>query len=206
MIEVRDLLPLHALGLLDAADCEAVERAVAADPALAAELVAYRDAASALVRTLPAVEPPAPVWDRIVHSIGAGRFERFVTRFQHLFDVTAERAREVLGWVDDPSRWEAFKPGSWLIHFEAGPACAGADNGLVKVSAGAPFPWHGHDGEETALVLQGSGRDHKGNVLHAGDVWVEHAGTQHEFHAGEGEDLVFAVRVYGVDFDVTRPE
>ena len=46
MSDIRELLPLHALGVLEADEAREVERAVAADPALAAELAAYRDAAS----------------------------------------------------------------------------------------------------------------------------------------------------------------
>jgi putative transcriptional regulator len=199
--DLRDLLPLHALGLLDADEAAGVERALAADPALAAELVAYREAAAAVGAALPPVEPGRAVWDRLLHSIGGGRFDGFADAMARLFDVTADRARELLGWIDDPARWETFAPGAWLIHFPAGPACAGADTGFVRVAAGARFPRHVHGGDEVTLVLQGAGRDHAGLVMRAGDEHLEVAGSQHEFTAEPGEDFVFAVRVVDVRFD-----
>ena len=205
MIDVRDLLPLHALDLLDSDEALAVERAVAANPALRTELAQYREAAAAVGASLTPREPSRAVWDRLLHSIGAGRFDRFAAPLSRLFDVTVERARELLGWIEDPSRWETFKPGAWLMHLPAGPACAGADTGFVRVTAGAPFPWHAHGGEETTLVLQGAGRDTAGVVHGVGDQWSEPAGSQHDFAAEPGEDYIFAVRVIEVDFNVPRP-
>jgi putative transcriptional regulator len=203
-MDVRDLLPLHALGLLDEEESAAVERAAAADPVVRAELAAYRDAGAVLGTSLTPREPSRAVWDRLLHSIGAGRFERFTGPISRLFDVSFERARELLGWIDDPARWEDFKPGAWLLHFPAGPACAGADTGFVKVTAGAAFPWHAHGGEEVTLVLQGAGRDSDGVVHGVGDQWAEPAGSRHEFAAEPGEDYIFAVRVLDVDFDVQK--
>jgi len=196
---------LHALGVLDPSEAADVERAVRADPALAAELTRYRDVTSALGETLAVDAPPRWVWDRLVHSIGAGRFDRFVARFARIFDVTVDRARELLGWIDDPNRWEELKPGSWLVHFPAGPACAAADTGFVRVTAGAQFPWHRHEGEEVTLVLQGAYRDHQGVLVGAGEEVVENGGSEHDFAAEPGDDLIYAVRVVGVDFNVARP-
>jgi putative transcriptional regulator len=201
--DVRELLPLHALGLLDADEAAGVERAVAADPALAIELAAYRDAAAAVGSALPSLEPSRAVWDRLLHSIGGGRFDGFAASIARLFDVSADRARELMGWIDDPTRWQTFAPGAWLIHFPAGPACAGADTGFVKVAPGARFPRHVHGGDEVTLVLQGASRDQDGRVLRAGDEHLEVAGSLHEFTAEPGEDFVFAVRVVDVRFDLT---
>ncbi len=53
--DVRELLPLYALGVLDAAESAVVERAVAGDPTLAAELAAYQRTAEGMVA------PIAPV-------------------------------------------------------------------------------------------------------------------------------------------------
>jgi len=96
-------------------------------------------------------------------------------------------------------------PGAWLLHFQGGPSCATADCGFVRVSAGATFPWHAHDGDETTIVLAGAGRDSEGAVHGVGDEWVEQGGSQHDFSAELGEDYLFAVRVFGVRFDVTKP-
>ncbi|HEU0033378.1 MAG TPA: zf-HC2 domain-containing protein, partial [Kofleriaceae bacterium] len=71
--DVRELLPLYALGILDPDEAQAVERAVAADPGLAAELDAYQASTDALVAP---VEPSPDVKLRLLASVGGGRFER----------------------------------------------------------------------------------------------------------------------------------
>ena len=82
MTDIRELLPLYALGILDATEATIVERAVAADPSLSAELVSYQQAAERLVGLIVApVEPPADVKARLLVSAGRGKWERFATRF-----------------------------------------------------------------------------------------------------------------------------
>ncbi len=216
-----ELLALHALDALDADDAARVEAAVAADPALARELDALRAAAAAIAGELPVVAPPAGVKARLEASLDAltrpGRLDRFAARLAALFDVTVDKARMMLAWIDqpdqadqpdEPGRWEAMAPGVSLMHLPAGPACAGADCGFVRLEPGATFPWHAHDGEEVTVVLQGRARDADGTALAPGAEVVLGASTAHDFHAeGEvGEEpYIFAVRVFGVRFDVARP-
>src|SRR5262245_58499537 len=119
MSDVRELLPLYALGVLEPDDASAVERAVAADPALAAELDAYLD-------LVPAVAPPPDIKARLLASVGGGRFEKFAERTAKLLDVTLARARELLGLIERPAAWEHPVPGVSLIHFDGGPAYAAA--------------------------------------------------------------------------------
>ncbi len=209
---IIELLALHALGALDEADAARVEAAVAADPALRRELDALREAAGILVDGLPIEPVPAAVRVRLEASLDAlsrpGRLDRFAVRLAELFDVTVDKARMLLRWIDEPARWEAFAPGAALMHLPAGPACAGADCGFVRLEPGATFPWHHHDGEEVTVVLQGRARDADGSVLVPGDEVVLGAASEHDFTA-EGapadEAYVFAVRVRGVRFDVERP-
>jgi hypothetical protein len=203
--DVRDLLPLYALGMLAPDEARAVERAVDADPTMAAELAAFEVAAADLVVGLEPVAPAAAVRDRLLASAGGGRFDRFAARLAGMFDVGVARARELLGLIEDPGRWEAAFPGAGLLHFEGGPACAGADNGFVRLEAGAPFPWHRHEGDETVLVLQGSIVDGDGKVTAVGEEDRRRAGTEHDFSAGPDEDLIFAARVFGVRWDVEKP-
>lgn len=201
--DLRELLAAHALGALDPDEAAAVEAAVAADPALAAELEAHRDAAAALVG---AVVAPAPaVRDRLMASVDAlarpGRFDRFAARLAALFDVSIDKARMFLGWIDDPAQWERYPiPGVQVVHLPAGPAWAAADCGLVRMPPGARFPWHTHRGEEVTVILQGRARDSDGRHLGPGDELVVGADDEHDFVVDEAsEEYIFAVRLHGID-------
>ncbi len=205
MTDVHDLLPLYALGLLESDEAEVVERAIARDPAIAAELRAYDRAADQLLAVAPTARPSAAVRERLLASLGAGRFERFATGIADLYDVAIERAREILGLLDDPAQRQPAFPGAALLHFAAGPACAGADTGFVILAAGARFPWHQHEGDERVLCLQGTIIDDDGTVYGPGDIQVKAPGTAHEFQAGPDQELIFAARVFGVRFDVVKP-
>jgi mannose-6-phosphate isomerase-like protein (cupin superfamily) len=184
MSDVRELLPLYALGELSADEAAAVERAIEADANLAAELESYLD--------LVAVTPSPDIKTRLLASAGGGRFEKFAGRMASLLDVTIDRARELLGLVERPSSWETPVPGVELIHFDGGPAYAAADCGFVRIAPGCKFPWHTHRGEEVSVILSGAMRDHDGKLLRAGDELVHQPGTQHELTA-EGDDPVIYV-------------
>ena len=197
MSDVRELLPLHALGLLDGDEARDVERAVAADPALAAELASYRDAAHQLVSLVPEAAPSPDVKTRLLASAGGGRFERFAARVAAIFDVTADRARELLGLVERPASWETPVPGIGLVHFGGGPACATADCGFVRIAPGCTFPWHTHRGEEVSIILAGTLRNHDGRLLRAGDELVQATGSQHDLTCVGDEDVIFVARANG---------
>jgi quercetin dioxygenase-like cupin family protein len=107
--------------------------------------------------------------------------------------------------IDDPSTYDRVIPGAVLIHFEGGPACAGADCGFIILPAGTKFPWHRHDGDERVLVLQGTLIDHDGTRIGPGQEDHKPAGSEHEFAAAPGDDLIFCARVWGVRFDVEKP-
>jgi putative transcriptional regulator len=206
--DVKDLLPLHALGALDPEDAALVEQAVAADPELRAALDAWREITSAM--PVPSVAPGADVRARLMADIDAsvqpGTLDRFAPRVASIFDVTIDKARMFLGWIADPTRWEpAPLPGVQLIHLPPGPAYASADCGFVKLPPGFHFPRHGHHGEELTVVLQGSGRDSDGNRLSPGTELMMPGGAEHDFVIDEGgEEYIFAVRfhgIYGIDLD-----
>lgn len=204
-MSIHDLLPLYALGALDDDEAREVERALAADPSLARALATYHAAASELASALHGVSPSASVKARLLAST-ASRFERFVQRFTELFEVTAARARELLAQVDQPTAWEPGPaPGAWLIHFQAGPSLVGADAGFVKLDPGARFAWHRHAGREHNLVLQGRAIDTMLGDIGPGDEGIGEPGSAHDFTTTSAEPLIFAVWVWGVDFDVPRP-
>jgi anti-sigma factor RsiW len=191
MADLRELLPLYALGILEPDEAERVERAVAGDPELARELTSYRDATSDLI--VP-VAPAPEVKARLLASVGAGRFERFADRMAQLFDVTVDRARELLGLIERPASWEPGIPGISLVHFDGGPAYAAADCGYIRLAPGAVFPLHGHRGEEVSLILAGQLRDSTGRVLSPGDELVQAEGTSHDLTCLGDTDCIFAAR------------
>jgi hypothetical protein len=118
--DIRELLPLYAIGSLTEDEAADVERAVATDRALAAELDSY-------IGLILPVTPSPDVKARLLASVGGGRFERFVDRMTSLFDVSVDRARELLALVERPASWEHPIPGVSLNHIKGGPACANAD-------------------------------------------------------------------------------
>jgi putative transcriptional regulator len=189
---IRDLLPLYAVGALAPDEASDVERAVEADPALAAELDSY-------LSLVTPVSPSTEVKARLLASAGGGRFERFSDRMSKLFDVTVDRARELLGLVERTASWEHPIPGVSLIHFDGGPACATADCGFVRIAPGCTFPWHTHRGEEINVILAGTLRDTSGKVLRPGDELVQPANTQHDLTAGDEEVIYVARAMNGIE-------
>ena len=196
-MNIRELLPPYALGALDDDEAAQVERAVAGDPALAAELDAFHESAHQLVTLVPTAIPGNDVKTRLMASIGAGRFERFAARMASLFDVTVDRARELLGLAERGASWETPVPGIGLVHFDGGPACAGADCGFIRIAPGCTFPWHTHRGEEVSVILSGTMRDHSGRLLRPGDELVQAQGSQHDLKAEGSEEVIFVARAFG---------
>lgn len=193
--DIRELLPLYALGVLEVDEVNAVERAMAHDPALVGELTQYQDATAALA-TVVAPVPPAPhVLKRLMTSVGGGRFEVFSARLARLFDVTVERARELLSLIDRPDAWKPQLPGVALVHFEGGPSTVGADCGFVRIEPGMTFPMHAHLGEEVTLVLAGQFLDVASNRTSGpGDDCTQLPGTTHDLKCISAEACLYATR------------
>jgi len=192
--DIRELLPLYALGILSAEEVAVVDLAVSKDPELAAELASYADATASLI------EPATPSLDvkaRLMASIGDSRFEAYSSRMATLFDVSVDRAREFLGLVERKASWEVQPvPGIHLVHFDGGPRYAAADCGFVRLADGAMFPPHTHLGEEVSLILSGSleviDADGSRQTLTVGDELVRPEGSSHHLVAiGE---CIFAAR------------
>lgn len=203
--DVRELLPLYALGVLDAEDAQLVEQAALADPALAAALASYQDSTSVLV--VPVAPSPA-VLARLRASIGAGPLERFAARMASLFDVTVDGAREILGLVERAASWNTPMPGLGLVHFEGGPACATADCGFVRLAPGMAFPLHRHLGEEVSLILAGTLEDRRtGKRYQAGEELCELEGSEHDVAATSDGEVIYAARaINGLEVAGVRAE
>jgi putative transcriptional regulator len=196
--DLRELLPLYALDLLEPDEAAVVEQAISADPSLAAELALARDAAHLLAAAGPIITPSPEVQTRLMASVGGGRFERFSARVAQVFDVTVEKARELLGLTERSSSWENPVPGIGLIHFDGGPACATAmaDCGFIRIAPGGTFPWHTHRGEELTIMLCGAMRDADGRVLRPGDELLHATASQHELVNEGTEDVIFVARAF----------
>ncbi len=204
--DIGELLPLHALGALEPHEADLVEQAIAADAALRRRLDGFREVAHALADVLAPVKPPADARGRLFSSIDEickpPRLERFARRMAELFDVSVDKARMFLGWVDEPERWidQPDYPNVKLIHLPAGPAWAAADCGLVWMPPGLEFPLHDHKGQEVSLVLQGRGIDSSGTIMEPGVEMVLEPGHPHSYRVEHGsEPYVFAVRFYGIE-------
>jgi mannose-6-phosphate isomerase-like protein (cupin superfamily) len=196
--DIRELLPLYALGILEPDELQSVEQAVARDPRLAAELAAYQDTASQLASP---IEPSPAVRSRLLASAGGGPLERFAQRLGTLFDVTVERARELLGLIERPASWEPQAPGIALVHFDGGAAYAAADCGFIRIAPGAVFPFHKHVGDEACVILEGTLYDGTNDRLfEAGEEYFQPAGTEHALINKGSVDCVFAARaMHGIE-------
>jgi hypothetical protein len=194
--DVRELLPLYALGILEADEQGIVERAIASDAALAAELTSYQRAADAIGTAIEPVAPSPDVKQRLLASAGGGRFEAFAARMARMFDVTLDRARELLGLIERPASWiPQVVPGISFVDFEGGPAAAAADCGFVRLTPGTAFPPHTHRGEEMTTILSGRIRDPENNrTIGPGEDYIRDAGTSHYLVCIDGEDCIYASR------------
>lgn len=192
-----------ALSALDMETTE-VSAAIAADRALATELTSLRETAHHLAVT-DCMEPPPEVLARLMTTIGCGRFERFSSQVAQIFDVTIDRAREILGLIDRRASWIQALPNIGLIHFQGGPRCATADCGAVRVRAGTEFPLHKHRGDEMSVVVAGIVRISDGSVFHPGDEVHGAAGTSHSLTAEGNEDLILLARAFnGIELARSR--
>jgi putative transcriptional regulator len=139
----------------------------------------------------------------------ATRFAGFAARMAVFFDLTPERARELLAlvarapeapWVGEPGG------GVRLLHFDGGARHTGADCGLVHIAPGVRFPFHRHVGDEWNLVLQGCAEEEgTGRRWLPGDIVCNPAGTAHAFRAVGDEPLVFCAVVHGLEFPPEDP-
>jgi hypothetical protein len=190
--DIRELLPLYALGILETDEAAVVERAIAQDAALALELASYQASAELLVAP---VAPAPDVKVRLLASIGGSRFESFSARLAKLYDVTVDKARELLGLIERPASWNQEAGGIALVHFNGGAAYAAADCGFIRLEPGAVFPPHKHLGEEASIVIQGQLRDAaSGRLLGPGDELLQAEGSEHHLICEGTEPCIFAAR------------
>ena len=207
-----ELLPLHAMGVLDEDEATEVERALTAHPALRVELIRWHEAIAALGSAPVPAAPALDVRARLLASLDGrdgpgdatdarpgGRLERFATQVADLFDVSVDSARAVLARVDDSAAWRPMMPGIDCLRVSAGPRWKDAQCNLVRIAPGTRFPWHHHAGEEASLVLHGGAHMSDGRDLEPGDLLVVDESVEHDFIVESGgEACIFAVRAHGI--------
>jgi anti-sigma factor ChrR (cupin superfamily) len=159
----------------------------------AAEYRLSTEALTQLAMSLPRSVPPPEVRERVLKSVSTtNRFAMFAAQVAALIDVSVEKARELVGRIDDAKSWVATQAeGVFSYDLPTGPAVADAVVGFVKLRPGAVFPDHEHMGEDAMLVVQGSCIDSNGTVMRRGDLMRMSQGTHHDFKAQPGPDFIY---------------
>jgi quercetin dioxygenase-like cupin family protein len=159
----------------------------------AAEYRLSAEALANLAMSLPLTAPSPEVRKRLLNSMSTtNRFEMFAAQVAELIDVSIDRARELVGRIDDAQSWmKTHVAGVFSYDLPVGPAAADAVVGFVKLRPGVVFPDHEHMGDEAMLVVQGSCIDSYGTIMRRGDSIRLPPGTHHEFTAQPGPDFIY---------------
>lgn len=185
-------------GALGPVERAALDRELAASPALRAELDELQELLSGLADTLPRAAPDPALRARVLGEVERTGWARFVDAIARVWDLGVAEVRAVLEATADPARWEPGPaPGTLLFHLDGGPATAGADVGVVRFAPGTPFPLHGHGEDEDYVVLQGALHDSSGRVERPGDVVHNGPEVCHAFRTDPDEDTVIAITLRG---------
>lgn len=203
-----ELIPDYVLGTLSEAETREVEAAIAASPELQKEAEEIREAFGLLPASLPMPAPSPDLKKRLLHAaMHEERLMPFAPALSKYFDLTVERVREILRWVDDKTHeWiDGPAPGMFVLDFDGGPRVAHCDVGLIRMPANLHFPWHRHYGLEIQFVLEGEIRDFDGRIFRPGEAIEKLPGTEHEFFTGDREVLVGVVIQDGIEI-CDKPE
>lgn len=181
---------------------EALEAQGEQDPAARRALL---DVVHRLPDALGTAGAPAALRARLLEETSRApeRYAPFTPRLSELYDLPRDDIRQLLQQSAEPRAWKASGlPGIKKLPVRAGAARAGAQAYLVTFAAGARFPVHHHDGQETVLLMAGSYTEDSGKVYATGDVHVMDPGSGHSFTIAKDEDCVAAALLYGrLNFD-----
>jgi len=121
------------LELLDDAEQRRVEAHLDGCAECAAEYRLSAEALADLALSLPRSTPSPAVRERVMKSVSAtNRFEKFAAQVAALIDVSVDKARELVGRIDDAKSWMATHvEGVFSYDLPAGPAVADAVVGFV---------------------------------------------------------------------------
>jgi hypothetical protein len=196
----NDELAEYVLGTLAAARKRELDSQLSRSPALRQELAAVREALFGS-ELEPAARPRPGARAALLRALdGADRFSPFLDDLARHFDLAKARVRELFGWIDEATRWEAGPlPGISLIHFASGPNAIAPDTGFVRLSRGLRFPMHRHLGHEINYVLEGAVRDDDGTLYLPGEAIVMGPHTTHSFSIPDDADALIAVVQVGFE-------
>jgi quercetin dioxygenase-like cupin family protein len=161
--------------------------------ACAADYGLSADALASLAMALPTAVPSPDVRARLLRSVSTtSRFEMFAAQVAALIDLGVDKAREIVGRIDEAAVWMATQaPGVFSYDLPIGPAVADAVVGFVRVKPGCVFPDHEHMGDEVMFVVQGCAIDSNGLVMRRGDVIRLPPHSHHDFKAEPGPDFIY---------------
>ena len=196
-----DLYADYVLDTLSEPERAEVADGIAASPDSVRDLELDRQALAAWAEARVAESAPsADLRRRLLQTVaGRGRFTPFVASLRRIFDLGAEAAAHLLAKVDGAADWLEAAPGVRYFHFVPGASLGQFEAGIVRLRPGATFPRHRHRGPEVTLVLDGTLLD-RGQVHGAGSVVESATGSEHDYGAGAGRDLILASLHSGIDF------
>jgi len=151
--------------------------------------------------TIAAEAPPPALRARLLASVaGPGRFAAIAGALRRVTDLGADAVAALLAKIDDAAAWsDAPFPGVRYFHFTPGLGAAVVEAGFVRLAPGARFPHHKHLGHEVTFVVDGLLED-RGRVYGPGSVVESDAGSEHDYAAGPGRDLVIVSLHGGVEY------
>lgn len=198
-----DLYADYLLDTLAEPERAKVAAEIGASPESALELTLTRQALAVWAEgRVTDSAPSADLRRRLLQTVaGQDRVARFapvVALFRRLFDLPAETAALLLAKADGLTDWLEAAPGVRYFHFGPGAAVGQLEAGIVRIHPGATFPRHRHRGPEVTLVLDGTLLD-RGQIYSAGRVVESATGTEHDYSAGAGRDLILASLHSGID-------
>ena len=199
-----DLYADYLLDTLSEPERAKVAAEMAASPESAHELTLTREALALWAEDrVTEATPSADLRRRLLQTVAGGnplaRFAPFVALFRRIFDLPAQAAADLLAKADGLTDWLEAAPGVRYFHFLPGAAVGQLEAGIVRIRPGATFPRHRHRGPEVTLVLDGTLVD-RGQVYSAGRVVESATGSEHDYSAGGGRDLILASLHSGLDF------
>jgi putative transcriptional regulator len=194
------LIPEYVLGTLPEDQADEIDAIVGASPELQRRVSDIQEGLAGSIAALPQLAPSSATRSRLLEALaGPDRFRPFFDVLTRLVDLPVDGLRAILARIDEAGGWEAGPlPTVQVVHFKGGPRVQALDTGLLRMAAGTRFPHHRHLGDEITVVLEGTLRD-GARVYGPGQVIEWRVGTEHDYAAGPGRDLVTLVVHSGIE-------